>query len=600
MSAISGIISYQGLGTFQKEEINKMMIAQKKRGDEYKGVYYSLKGILGQQKLVMNNDKLPVTRYDCQKSYTIVYDGTIYNKKELKNELLEKGYLIKGDSDEEIILYTYIYYKEECLLHLDGIFAFAIFDGTTLFLARDKFGLKPLYYQLINNHLIFASSIKGILAHKDTLRVIDKEGFINLYALGPMSEEGKTPFKDIMILKSGEYLNYTINKLTTNKYYHLPLRQINDSFEEAKIKVKDIIIKTVKKYNEENAASFLSGGLDSSIVATIMSENKLIDTYYLDYQDNQINFTANNFQRSRDIDTARLMANKLNSHHHELIINSKELFDELLTSADNRGIPGMADIDASLFWLAKKIAVNNKVILSGECADEVFGGYPWCYRKETDEGCYFPWLRNIDTRIKLLKKELQEFDFKGTIKKAYEDTIKNIEYLDDEDEESKKWRKMTYLNLYWFGYQLLIRNDTQTINAGLDARCPFAEPELIEYVYNLPYQYKYQNNQEKYLLREAFIDLLPEELVNRKKNPFPKTFDPNYFQIVSNSLLKALEDDTSILNKLFEKDKLIALINNNKKEELPWFGQLMTTPQLIGYLLQLDYLQKEYNIKFDL
>ena len=262
----------------------------------------------------------------------------------------------------------------------------------------------------------------------------------------------------------------------------------------------------------------------------------------------------------------------------------------------------MSDIDSSLFWFSKQIKKEHKVILSGECADEIFGGYPWFYNEEIRNREYFPWISSLDERINLLKKDIKDkLDLKTFIKNEYDKLIEEVPINKKDNDEEKRFRELFYLNMLMFMPTLLERKDRMTMRASLEARVPFADTKLIEYLWNIPWKYKFYNNEEKGLLRAAFEDLLPNEIAHRKKNPYPKTHNPKYAKIVSKLLKKRLKNKNSILYKIFDKDKLKELIDTNGSSfTTPWFGQLMTGPQLLAYLYQFDIWAVKYHIILDI
>ena len=260
----------------------------------------------------------------------------------------------------------------------------------------------------------------------------------------------------------------------------------------------------------------------------------------------------------------------------------------------------MADIDSSFYCFARRISLAHKVVLSGECADEIFGGYPWFYKEELYSKDDFPWLLDLKQRISLLNKDIAKLPIEQYVHEAYLKTLEEIEYNDDNVENNRK-QKMIYLCSEWFMQTLLTRGDSQTMRASIECRVPFASKELIQYVYNIPWCYLYQNNQEKALLRDAFKEELPEEILNRKKNPYPKTHSPIYTELVCQLLEESLEDENNILFKLFDLDKIKQLIaSKGKSFKYPWFGQLMMGPQLIAYLYQIYLWGNLYHIELEL
>lgn len=595
MSGICGIVSLSNIRKYKLSNLKEMLDKIKHRGVS-ENYYIGPKSLLGQINDKMMN--LPLTKYDCIKRYTIILDGELYNGDKLKTQLEELGYKFKTNDDAEIILNTYIQYKERSLELFKGAYSFVIYDGYQLFMARDKLGLKPLFYSLVNNSLFFGSEIKTLLAINSINRKISKENFIELFSFGPSFNKSHTPFENIFSVEPGEFITFSLKGLRRERYYKIPVKENTFTFEESKKIIKDLLNDAVKnQIKGEKVGALLSGGLDSSIICSLLSKYQKLQTYCVDYVDNEINFKSNNFQRSRDNDYALIMANYLDTKHHEYKITAKSLADNLFNSMIARDKPAMADIDSSLYCFAKYLNQNENIVFSGECSDEIFGGYPWFYRNDSNESL-FPWIRNIDNRINILNKEYQNYNYNEYLESEYSNALNDIEYLSNENEENRKWRKLTNLTINYFMPNLVQRNDSQGLSNGLIIRVPFADIDLLEFVYNLPKEYKYQNGTEKYILREAFSDELPLEITTRKKSPYPKTFDPNYFKLVSNNLIERFNDEYSVLNKLFNKIEIIKIIDN-PENQVPWFGQLMTSPQLIAYLIQFDQWVKYYNIDLD-
>lgn len=595
MSGICGIVSLNNIRKYKINDLNEMLNKILHRGIN-KNHYLNQKAMLGQINDKDNN--LPLTKYDCIKRYTILLDGELYNNDKIKTQLQDIGYKFKTNDDAEIILNAFIQYKERCLELFKGAFSFVIYDGYQLFMARDKLGLKPLFYTLINDTLFFGSEIKSLFAINTINRKISKDNFIELYSFGPSFNKSSTPFENIYSVEPGEFISFSLRGLRKERYYKIPVKENNFTFEESKNIIKDLLENAVKEQIKgDKVGALLSGGLDSSIICMLLSKYQKINTYCVDYKDNDKNFKANNFQRSRDNDYALMMANYLDTNHHEFKISADSLANNLYNSMIARDKPAMADIDSSLYCFAKYLKQNEDIVFSGECSDEIFGGYPWFYRKDNNE-TLFPWIRNIDNRINLLNKEYQSFNYKEYLEEEYKNALSDIDYLLNEDDENKKWRRLTNLTINYFMPNLVLRNDTQALANGLNMRVPFADIDLLEFVYNLPKEYKYQNDKEKYILREAFSEELPLEITSRKKSPYPKTFDPNYFKLVSSNLIERFNNENSILNTLFNKNEIQKIIDN-PENQIPWFGQLMTSPQLLAYLIQFDQWIQHYNIDLD-
>jgi len=577
--------------------IKQMTKTLKYRGPDQKGFFIDKNILLGHRRLSiidLKNGRQPYT----YNGYTIVYNGELYNTEDLKNKLKEK-YTFETTSDTEVLLKGYIEYKEKVLDMIEGIYAFAVYKDDKIFLARDRVGVKPLFYTKIKNNFLFASEIKAILKNKIVKPIINKESLQELLSLSPSRIPGSGVFKNIKELRPGHYMIYENNKINIKRYWNIKEENIKDDYVTATKKVEKYLTDSIKRQmvSDVDIACLLSGGLDSSIITAIVSKNKeKLDTYSIDYEDNEKYFQKTKFTVSQDNDFIRLMSKTFNTNHHYKVITQRTLAKYLKESVIARDLPGMADIDSSLLWFSKQIRKKHKVILSGECADEIFGGYPWFYREEIKNREYFPWLDSIDSRSKLLKKDLQEkLKLKEFMKIQYHNILKEVPITKNKKEQ--QYKNLFYLNMTYFMPTLLERKDRMTMRGSVEARVPFADTKLIEYLWNLPWEYKYHNNQEKGILRDAYKNLLPQEITNRKKNPYPKTHNPKYTNIITKLLKKRLKNKNSILYKIFDKEKLNELIETKGESfESPWFGQLMTGPQLLAFLYQIDIWASIYKI----
>ncbi len=580
-------------------EMNKSLSC---RGPDCTGYYFKKNILLGHQRLSVidvENGSQPMT----YKDYVIVYNGELYNTEKIRNILIDIGYTFKTNCDTEVVLKAYAHFKEKSLEMFEGMYAFAIYDGKKLFLARDRLGIKPLFYSKLNNNFIFSSEIKGILKSNIIKPIINKKSLQELLALGPSRTPGNGIFKYIYELKPAHYLIYKDNKVKIKRYWNVKNEEFTDTLEDSKKKIKKLLENSIKNQmvSDVGIATLLSGGLDSSIITAVCSlkmkkKNQKLDTYSVDYEDNTDFFTANNFQVSDDNKFIKLATNEFNTNHSYITISQEDLAKYLKESILARDFPGMADIDSSLYIFSTKIKVKNKVILSGEGADEIFGGYPWFYRKDLLNRKYFPWISDLKERNKLLKKNMRKkLKIEKYAKKQYKKTLKEVPKCKNKKEQ--KHKNLAYLNMNWFMSTLLERKDRMTMRASLEARVPFIDHHLVEYLWNVPWPYKYYNSMEKGLLRETFKDILPYDITYRKKNPYPKTHNPKYAEIVSNLLKERLKNKQSILYKIFNINKINELIETKGNSfTTPWFGQLMTGPQLIAYLYQFDIWAEEYKI----
>ncbi|MDE6181732.1 MAG: asparagine synthase (glutamine-hydrolyzing), partial [Eubacteriales bacterium] len=442
------------------------------------------------------------------------------------------------DTATEVILYLFIEYKEKCVNMLNGIFSFAIFDKKEeiLYLFRDRVGVKPLFYTIKNNTLVFGSEIKALFEFPIIKPEVDIDSFRQILGIGPARTGGNGVFKGIHEIKSGHYAIFNKSGFKETKYWDLVSKEHTDNYEKTVETVHFLVKDSIEKQlvSDVPVCTFLSGGIDSSIVTAVSSKflakhNKKLNTFSFDFKENDIYFKSNSFQPERDKPYVDIMLNHYDLNHNYLECDEADLVKLLYNAVDAKDLPGMADVDASMLYFCSLVKKHNKVALTGECADEIFGGYPWFYREDLLNSETFPWSKNIETRIALLndtiksKLNLEEYSIEN-----YKNSVKNTPYLLGENKEENKRREIAYLNIKWFMQTLLDRMDRTSMYSGLEARVPFADHRIIEYLWNVPWNMKYQNGVEKALLRDAMKEYLPTELLNRKKSPYPKTYNPNY------------------------------------------------------------------------
>ncbi|MBQ9124135.1 MAG: asparagine synthase (glutamine-hydrolyzing) [Acholeplasmatales bacterium] len=588
---------------YSPTDYNKFILACDKlnhRGPDSFGYLFTKNHSFGHKRLSIidiENGNQPMSILN----HHLIYNGELYNQDELIELLNKNNIRLENHSDTLLLLKLLMSYGANSLKKLNGIFSFVYEADNKVIAARDMFGVKPLYYTIIDNDLFIASEIKAILEYTNEA-VINKEGLCELFGMGPSHSQGKTVFKNIYELKPGHMLIFDKeNGLKIHKYYEIPVYKNNMSYKEAVAKTEEVLSKAIKRQmvSDVGVSSFLSGGLDSSIISTVVARNSNnLDTYNIDYQDSN-EFKPNDFEISKDLDFAKIISDDIDSNLHCVIVDNKSLVENLKTAVDLRDTPGMTDIDSSLYYLAKNIAKKHKVSMSGECADELFGGYSWFYKKNK-EMKIFPWIRNIELKNKLLNNKWREkLNLEEYIKNEYDMALAEAPILLDESETDKKHRIMTYLNIKYFMTNLLDRKDRMTMGASLEVRVPFCDKEVVELLYNMPYKYKYRYKTEKKLLRDAYKDIVDKSVIKRKKSPYPKSNSSEYNRRVKELLIECLNDKNSILYELLDIDYLNNLISSDDELEAPWYGQLMRKTALFAYLYQIDYWFKKYNIRIE-
>ncbi|MBO5867744.1 MAG: asparagine synthase (glutamine-hydrolyzing) [Oscillospiraceae bacterium] len=539
-----------------------------------------------------------------KENYTIVYNGELYNTEELRDLLTKLGHKFDGHSDTEVVLHAYAQWEEKCVEKFNGIFAFAIWEEKCgkLFVARDRIGVKPLFYKLHNHGFLFASEIKTILRYPTVKAELDADGIAQVLLLGPGRVPGSGVLKDIFELEPGCYGYFYAGRWHWKRYWKLRDREHQDSFEETAECVRWLVTDAIKRQmvSDVPIGTFLSGGLDSSIISAVcgseLAEQGIqLPTFSLDYSNNEKYFTPGKFQPESDNDYIQIMQNFLNSNKKWTVLNTEELAETLNASMIARDLPGMADIDSSLYLFCREIVKDVKVALSGECADEIFGGYPWYRDPEVRNAEGFPWAQNTRERTAFVSPYLAEkIDARSFVNDHYQATISQCDILPDTSPEERRVKEMVNLNQRWFMQTLLDRKDRMSMHHGLEVRVPFCDYRIAEYLYAVPWEYKDYQGREKGLLRYAMTGILPDAVLYRKKSPYPKTYDPRYLNTVSQMLRDVLDDADAPILQIVDRGALESLIS--AEYAWPWYGQLMKTPQTIAYMLQINCWLEHYKI----
>ncbi len=427
---------------------------------------------------------------------------------------------------------------------------------------------------------------------------------------GPAHTPGIGIFKNIHELKPAHFLLFNKSGIHIERYWKLESKEHRDSFGKTCETIRYLLEDSISKQlvSDVPICAMLSGGLDSSIITAYASnyyKNKnmpKLNTFSVDYVDNDKNFVKSDFQPNSDNYYIDIMRKKFNTNHHQIVIDTPELAESLEDAMIARDYPGMADVDSSMLLFCKNISKEAKVTVSGECADEIFAGYPWFFREDALNSNTFPWSIAISERQKLLNPNIsKEVNLKEYIDYRYKESLSNVDILDIDSKETAEKRKISYLTLNWFMQTLLDRSDRMSMQNGLELRVPFCDYRIVEYMWNIPWEIKALNGREKGLLRYVVRDLLPEEIVDRKKSPYPKTHNPTYLLAVKNKLKKIMYNKNSPINNLLNREYIMDIIETDGKAfTRPWFGQLMTGPQLMAYLCQVNMWLEKYQPKIEI
>ncbi len=601
MCAIAGFIGMQDTETIR----NKMLCTMMRRGPDATGICPIVDGVLLHARLSvidLDGGRQPMTLQFNSETYTIVYNGELYNTLELRHALEKLGHDFIGHSDTEVLLHCYAQWGQQCLEKLNGIYAFAVWEKNRkrLFLARDRMGVKPLFFAENNDGFIFASEIKTILAHPKMKAQLDGEGVAQVLLLGPGRVPGSGVLRDIRELEPGECAIYEDGKMRIWKYWKLLDREHRENFTDTAAHVRELVLDAILRQTVSDVpiGTFLSGGLDSSLITAICAKKlggKRLPTFSVDYVDSDKYFVPNKFQPNSDGEYIRMMEKTFYTDHHWCILSPEDLVAELENATFARDLPGMADVDFSLLAFCRQIKNHITVALSGECADEIFGGYPWYRDSEVRNRDGFPWAQNTMYRMDMLtpglKEKLQCHDY---VHDHYEKTCRESDILPGTDPLEIRMKQMVNLNLRWFMQTLLDRKDRMSMYSGLEVRVPFCDYRIAEYLYGVPWEFKDYQGKEKGLLRKAMEGILPEKVLWRKKSPYPKTMDPKYLALVTVQMEQLLEKKSAPLFQLVSRDAVRQVLI--EEPAWPWYGQLMRRPQTIAYLLQVNTWLEHYGI----
>ena len=577
------------------------------RGPDAEGTYFDEDAALVHRRLIVidpEGGKQPMHSPD--RNTIIIYNGELYNTPELRTELMSRGHEFVGHSDTEVLLHAYLEWKTDAFSRLNGIFAFAIWEKRErrLTLCRDRLGVKPLFFAPIRNGLTFGSTIDTVLCHPEIEPALDEDGLRTLLLLGPARPPESGVFRQIKSLLSGHFAVLTPDNFTDHVYWQLEAHEHEDDLPTTIERTHTLICDAARRQlvSDVPLACFLSGGLDSSILSMLAAKDyaargETLHTWSVDYRDNDKYFTKSIFQPNSDDSYIDQMVNFLGTHHHRVVLEPEALCAALLPATDARALPGMADVDSSLLLFCAAVKRGGTTVcLSGECADELFGGYPWYHREEILFEDTFPWSRSVGLRLGLLTPDAvrngEEF-----VRQHYRDTCDRAPKLSSDNKKAARMREMFVLNLDWFMATLLDRKDRMSMYSGLEVRVPFCDHRIVEYAYNMPWDFKSLDGREKGIVRRAFADELPKDIVFRKKSPYPKTFHPVYTRLCADYVRRIFADPNATAASLFDHSAVQKLMQRPESLAEPWFGQLMRTPQIFAYIIQLDRWFRHYHVK---
>ena len=474
-------------------------------------------------------------------------------------------------------------------------------ETDTLVLVRDRMGERPVFYALNGDSLAFADHPDALLKAAKVEPSMGPDNLRELFGLGPARSPGMTCYRHMLALEPGCALVVRGDRETVQRYWRL---EDEDHGEDAPATVRHtrlLLEQCVADAAAQKSAVMLSGGLDSTALTALLKDRVTpLRSFSVDYQDNARDFVANAFRPELDAPYVSEAVRAFGTQHRTVMLTQRDLARGLDRAMSLRGFPGMADIDTSLMLFAEQIARFDACVVSGECGDEVFGGYPWFKGAAPLED--FPWSGSLELRESLLRPELRE---ELRLKEYVADVFATRRTVADPgagfEPNERRLRTLQRLCFEFFMPNLQERALRMCDGAGLEVLTPLCDERLVQYVYNVPWEMKFMGGQEKGLFRQAVADLLPEKLLRRTKSPYPKTCSPEYSGIVRSMALRLTEDADAPIFALIDRKRLKQLAQSALNPvDTPWFGQLMAGPQLLGYLWQVNSWLRDRDVQIEM
>jgi len=550
------------------------------RGPDAEGRYLRSRVMLGHRRLAVidvEGGTQPMVYADAAGEVALTYSGEAYNFGELRDELRRRGHTFRTASDTEVVLHGYLEWGEALVDRLNGMYAFAVWDGRTdtLLLVRDRMGIKPLYYQRIDDGILFGSEPKAIFASGLVDPVVDADGLRELCAF--VKTPGTTYYRGMRELRPGHLLRFDRDGATERRYWSLDAYEHTDDLDTTIETVRDLLQDTVSRQlvSDVPLCTLLSGGLDSSVITAFAQQSLRaqgkgpVRSFAVDFVGQTERFQPDFMRDTPDAPFVADLARHVAADHTDVVLSTSDLMDPAARQAAiaARDAPPLGDMDTSLYLLFKAIRERSTVALSGESADEVFGGYKQFHDPDIVATPTFPWLalrrqagrsgRGIGA---LLDPDLaRTLDLDNYVADRYAEALAEVPHADGESALEHRMREVCYLHLTRFVQVLLDRKDRMSMAVGLEVRVPFCDHRLVQYVFNTPWSFKTFDGREKSLLRAAGRDVLPQSIVDRVKSPYPSTQDPAYHQALREAVEKLLADNTADGLRLFNTDTVARL-----------------------------------------
>jgi asparagine synthase (glutamine-hydrolysing) len=593
---ITGWVSYRRDLTTQEHTVDAMTETMACRGPDARGTWTAPHAALGHRRLAvidLPGGSQPMTVDTPDGPVAMVYSGEAYNYTELREELRRAGHSFVTDSDTEVVLRGYLEWGESLAEKLNGMYAFAIWDTRTekLVMIRDRMGIKPFYIYPTEDGVLFGSEPKAILANSLAAPVVGRDGLRELFSFA--KTPGMAIWEGMEEIRPGHLVVLDRGGLRDHTYWQLRAEEHTDDQDTTVARVRELLedITARQLVADVPRCTLLSGGLDSSAMTALAAlqlaeKGERVRSFAVDFPNQKENFRALDISPTQDTPFVHAVAEHVRSDHRDIVLEGRALSDPEVRKAavGARDFPaGLGDRDNSLYLLFKAIREQSTVALSGESADEVFGGYPWFHDGRAHAET-FPWLASADNPIDpgvLLGPDLaRDLDLKTYISDHYASACRQAPVLEGEEGLQRRMRVVSYLHLTRMVQTLLDRKDRMSMAVGLEVRVPFCDHRLVEYVFNSPWAMKTFDGKEKSILRAATRDTLPESVAERKKSGYPGTFDPDYLSAIQHQTKELISSRHPALD-LYDTAQLAVATDTD--------GATITSAQRIGLERALDF-----------
>jgi asparagine synthase (glutamine-hydrolysing) len=580
MCGITGWVAYGRDLTTQRDVLDAMTETMSCRGPDDRGTWVRQHVALGHRRLAiidLPGGTQPMSVDTERGPVAMVYSGETYNYTELRDELRRRGHSFTTDSDTEVVLRGYLEWGPAVAERLNGMYAFAIWDSrtATLVMIRDRMGVKPFYYQPTADGVLFGSEPKAVLANPLAERAIGLDGLRELFAF--VKTPGHGVWEGMREVVPGTVVSVSAAGVREHVYWTLETAEHTDDRDATVARVRELLDDVVRRQlvSDVPRCTLLSGGLDSSAM-TALAANQLrergevVRSFAVDFTGQTENFVPDELRPTPDGPYVRDVARHSGTDHQDIVLDSAQLADPAVraTVIRARDLPaGLGDMDASLYLLFKAVRERSTVALSGESADEVFGGYRWFHDPEVQRSDTFPWIaaagRGFGANAGMLRPDVVDaLALPEFIGDSYRTAVAGITPLDGESEHESRMRRISHLHLTRFVRTLLDRKDRMSMAVGLEVRVPFCDHRLVEYVYNAPWSLKTFDGREKSLLRAATADALPRSVVERVKSPYPSTQDPEYGRALRRAAADVLADPVHPVFDLVDRSWLAGAVTS--------------------------------------